>query len=111
MKKETFYIGADRGGNSVGGDPGSGRWLGRKWLVHKGNLHENEENAHNLNLQGKNAGQDDSFCLGIARQGAEQLAALVRMAAAADRQALQGGFLYAAYQGGTMLVRGNLFLS
>ena len=111
------------GDNPVEGDPGSGRWLGRKWLVYKGNLQENEEmdhaesasyakkvlenaeNAQNLNLHGKNVSQEDSFCLGIARQGAEQLAALVRMAAAADRQAVQGGFIYAAYQGGTMQSR------
>lgn len=108
------------GDNPVGGDPGSGRWLGRKWLVYKGNLQENEEmdhaesasyaknvlenaeNAYNLNKQGKNTSPDEEFCLGIAHQGAEHLSALVRMAAVADRKSVQGGFVYAAYQGGTM---------
>ena len=111
------------GDNPVGGDPGSGRWLGRRWLVYKGKLQENEEmdhaesasyaknvlenaeNAYNLNKQGKNKSPDEEFCLGIARQGAEHLSVLVRMAAAADRQAVQGGFIYAAYQGGTMQSR------
>lgn len=101
------------GSNPVDGDPGSGRWLGRQWLVYKGMLRSGEEMNHPesasyakmLLERAENANSDnpdDVFCRETARKGAEHLSSLVRMAAVSDRHTVQGGFVYAAYQGGTM---------
>lgn len=86
------------GTNPVTGDLGSGRWLGRKWLVYKGQIKENEEQEHGksaayaklmfemaerhktLSLQEKKQDEDGAFCHKTVMDGAMALAELLRKA-------------------------------
>lgn len=80
------------GKNPVSGDPGSGRWLGRRWLIRQGRLKENEYMDHaesaayskellaaaeNCLKKGAAASGIEKFCLGTVKEGAECLAGLL----------------------------------
>ncbi|MBP5287472.1 MAG: hypothetical protein J6Z08_06205 [Elusimicrobiales bacterium] len=80
------------GKNPVSGDPGSGRWFGRRWLVRHGRLKENEymdhaesaayarklfEVAENCIKKGTAASDIEKFCFDTMQEGAEYLAGLL----------------------------------
>lgn len=93
------------GANPISGDPGSGRWLGIKYLQTKGRLNEAEKLGHGATAAYasellKSAQNNEAAYLRIAQEGANHLAQLLKSAGYdcdKIKVALAGGLMHSEF--------------